>query len=44
MPFHSTSFYGNDYGFFSTDNAIAISIIEPPDITPPSAIIDLNTD
>ena len=41
LPFHSSSFYGNNSGFFSTDNAIAITVSEAPDVTPPAAIIDL---
>ncbi len=41
LPFHTSSFYGNGQGFFTTDNQISVIITEPPDTTPPADISDL---
>ncbi len=41
LPFHACSFYGNNTGFYATDNAIIINITNPVDTIPPAAIGDL---
>jgi hypothetical protein len=42
FPLHTSVFYGNNSGFFSTDNEIIITVTEPDqDTIPPAKIIDL---
>ena len=44
LPFHTVSFYGNNTGFYATDNALTININNPVDTTPPAAILDLGAE
>jgi hypothetical protein len=41
LPHHSTVMYGQSTGYFVTDSAVTVVVAEDPDITPPSAITDL---
>jgi hypothetical protein len=41
LPHHTTSFYGNSTGFFSTGDSLAVSIVPVSDTIPPNRITDL---
>ncbi len=41
FPLHSSSFYGNSTGFYSTANSLQISVSSEIDVTPPARVIDL---
>ena len=42
LPFHTTTFFGNGTGFFSTDEMLMITVEDLyPDTIPPAKIIDL---